>query len=59
MNIYVYDRDRKLVAKYVNVGIDKLMEVANEMMCYRPSIHDFSYECVKGFISVETDESFL
>ncbi len=59
MNIYVYDRDHKLVAKYVNVGVDKLMEVAIDMMCYRPSIHDFTYECIKGFIAIESNENLL
>jgi len=59
VNIYVYDRDHKLVAKYVNVDAGKLMEVANDMMCFSASIHDFTYECVKGFVSIESDERFL
>ncbi len=59
MNIYVYDRDHHLIAQYMNVGIGKLMEIANDMMCYSASIHDFTYECLKGFISVDSNESFL
>jgi hypothetical protein len=59
MNIRVYDRDHKLVAQYMDVGVGKLMEVANDMMCYRPSLQNFTYECIKGFISLETDEKLL
>jgi hypothetical protein len=59
MNIYVYDRDHKLVARYVDVNIGKLMEIVSDMMCYSASIHDFTYECIKGFVSIETGEKFL
>ncbi len=59
MNIYVYDRDHRLVSSYVGVGPGKLMDIANELLCFSSSIHDFTYECVKGFLRVEMDERLI